>query len=200
MKILKATEANIKLAADIVKNGGLVVFPTDTVYGLGCDPFNDKAVRRINSVKGSRRKPLPILACTVRDVERVAELTPRARKIIDVFWPGSITLVIPCKAALDTITLGLPSIGIRIPNNDAALRLIELSGGLLVGTSANKTNKEPPSTAREAYAQMNDEVDVILDGGHTTLGISSTVLDLTKEKPQILRKGSLSLEDILGKL
>ncbi len=200
MEILKATEANIQLAADVVKNGGLVVFPTDTVYGLGCDPFNDEAVKRVNSVKGSRRKPLPILACTVRDVERVAELTPRARRISEVFWPGSLTLVVPCIAALDSITFGLPSIGVRIPNNDTALRLIELSGGLLVGTSANKTNKEPPSTAREAYAQMDDEVDVILDSGNTTLGISSTVLDLTKEKPQILRKGSLSLEDILGKL
>lgn len=196
MRILKATEANIEIAADVVKRGGLVVYPTDTVYGLGCDPFNDEAVRRVSFVKGSRRKPLPVLACTVKDVERVAEISTIARKIVEVFWPGSLTLVVPRKVALDSVTFGLLSIGVRIPDNEIALRLIKLSGGLLVGTSANKTNREPPSTAREAYAQLNDIVDVILDGGNTNLGISSTVIDLTKEKPLILRKGSLSLENI----
>lgn len=196
MKVLKATGANIRLAADVVKRGGLVVYPTDTVYGLGCDPFNSEAVRRVCLVKGSREKPLPVLACTVEDVERVAVVSTVARKIIEVFWPGPLTLVLPRKAALDSTTFGLPSIGVRVPNNDVALRLIRLSGGLLVGTSANKTNGDPPSTARDALMQLNNKVDVILNGGNTNLGISSTVLDLTDERPQVLREGSLSLEII----
>jgi L-threonylcarbamoyladenylate synthase len=196
LKVLKATEANICLAADIVKKGGLVVYPTDTVYGLGCDPFNSVAVRRVCLVKGSRDKPLPVLACTVEDVERVAVVSTSARKIIEVFWPGPLTLVLPRKASLDLTTFDLSTIGVRVPNNDVALRLIRLSGGLLIGTSANKTSREPPSTAKNALRQLNNNVDVILDGGNTNLGISSTVLDLTGEKPQVLREGSLSLEII----
>lgn len=194
--ILKATITNIENVAEIIKRGGLAVYPTDTVYGLGCDPFNINAVRRVFSVKGSRKKPLPILSCSLEDIERIVVLSPTARRIVEAFWPGPLTLVMRGKAVLESAAFGLGSIGVRMPNNDVALKLIELSGGLLVGTSANKTGKQPPTTALDAYNQLKDEVDAVLDGGKANIGISSTVLDVSGERPQILREGSISLEDI----
>ena len=197
LAILKATAINIEHVAEILKKGGLAVYPTDTVYGLGCDPFNINAVRRVCSVKGSRKKPLPILSCSLEDVERVVALSPTARRIVEIFWPGPLTLVLPRKDVLESTAFGYGSIGIRIPNSDVALKLIELSGGLLVGTSANKTGRQPPTTAIDAYIQLKDEVDTVLDGGKTNIGVSSTVIDVTGERPQILRKGSVSFTDVL---
>ena len=197
MKILKATPSNIKRVAAVIKSGGLAVYPTDTVYGLGCDPFNIEAVRRVRLVKGSRTKPLLVLSHNIEGVERVAELSPVIRRIVEVFWPGSLTLVLPRKHLLEAAAFGLVSIGVRIPDNDIALKLIEQSGGLLIGTSANKTGKPPPATALDAHSQLGNEIDVILDGGNTNLGRASTVIDLTGERPQILREGSVSLGDIL---
>ena len=197
MRILKTTEDNILTASRIVTSGGLVVYPTDTVYGLGCNPFNTEAVKRIFKVKGERDKPLPILASDVESIERIAFLSGKARKIATRFWPGPLTLVVPKKPVLPEIaTCNLNSVGVRIPKHDVALRLIHLSNGLLVGTSANKTGAKPPCTAQGVAEQLREEVDVILDGG-TTLGVSSTVVDFTQQKPKILREGPICLEEIL---
>ncbi|MFQ5758274.1 MAG: L-threonylcarbamoyladenylate synthase [Candidatus Bathyarchaeia archaeon] len=197
MRLLKATPENIRVASQIVRDGGLVVYPTDTVYGLGCDPFDVKAVKRVFRVKSDRKKPLPILASSVADLEKVAHLFDMARKIAAKFWPGPLTIIAPKKPALPGIvTCGLDSVGVRVPKHDVAVQLIRLSGGLLVGTSANKTGQEPPRTASEVAEQLREEVDVILDGGRTPLGVSSTVVDLTIEEPKILREGPISPEDI----
>ena len=196
--MLKATLNNIKIAAGVVKKGGIIVYPTDTVYGLGCDPFNVDAVKRIIRVKDKRDRALPILANSLNDVNRVAHLSTEARKISDSFWPGPLTLVLPKKKLLsDVVTSGLRSVGVRIPRHKVALELIKLSGGLLIGTSANKTGSPPPFTAGEASEQLKDEVEVILDGGETELRLSSTVIDMTGEKLRILRQGSVGLEDVL---
>jgi L-threonylcarbamoyladenylate synthase len=192
-QMLKATLETVEDVARTVRNGGLVVYPTDTVYGLGCDPFNISAVKRLISAKGSRGKPLPILAHCLDDVERVAELSELARRIGERFWPGPLTLVLPKKGVPDVVTLGATSVGVRIPDHRVTLRLVELSGGLLVGTSANKTGLPPPSTASEAYEQLRGKVDVVLDGGAAKLRASSTVLDLTGEVPKVLRKGPLTV-------
>jgi len=198
MRILKTTEDNILTASRIVTSGGLVVYPTDTVYGLGCNPFNTEAVKRIFKVKGERDKPLPILASDVESIERIAFLSGKARKIATRFWPGPLTLVVPKKPVLPEIaTCNLNSVGVRIPKHDVALRLIHLSNGLLVGTSANKTGAKPPCTAQGVAEQLREEVDVILDGGTTPLGVSSTVVDFTQQKPKILREGPICLEEIL---
>jgi len=196
-RILKATLENVRAAAEIVKKGGLIVYPTDTVYGLGCDPFNISAVEKLIRVKGTRDKPLPILAYSLNDIERVAELSEKARRIGEKFWPGPLTLILPRKRPSDIITFSLTTIGVRIPNHKVALKLIGLSGGLLIGTSANKTGVQPPSNAAEAYEQLNGKVDVILDGGMVKLGVSSTILDLTCERLKILRNGPVNLEDIM---
>lgn len=177
------------------------MYPTDTVYGLGCDPFNIKAVKRIFKVKGERRKPLPILASSIDHIKKVASVSRDAEKIAKRFWPGPLTLVIPKKMTLpDVITCNLPSVGVRIPKHDVALQLINLSNGLLVGTSANKTGEKPPQTAHEAAQQLEEEVDIILNGGPATLGVPSTIVDLTSKKPGILREGPVSFKEVLEAL
>jgi len=197
MKILKATRNNILAASRIVRKGGLVVYPTETVYGLGCDLFNIEAVKRVLKVKGERRKPLPILASSIKYVEKIASMSQEGEKIAKSFWPGPLTMVFPKKLVLpDIVTCNLDSVGVRIPKHDVALQLISLSNGLLVGTSANKTGEKPPQTVQEATQQLEEEVDVILDGGPTTLGNPSTVADLTSKKPRILREGPISLKEI----
>lgn len=198
MRVLKATPKNIVKASSIVKEGGLVVYPTDTVYGLGCDPFHIKAVKRIFRVKGKREKPLPILSCSAMDVKKIAELPEMAEDIVNKFWPGPLTLVLPKKPAIpDIVTCNLKSVGVRVPKHRVALELICSSNRFLVGTSANKTGTKPPRTAQEAIRQMGETVDVVLDGGVTCFGRPSTVLDLTSGKPKILRIGPVELDEIM---
>jgi L-threonylcarbamoyladenylate synthase len=197
MEILKATRNNILTASRIVGKGGLVVYPTETVYGLGCDPFNIEAVKRVFKVKGERRKPPPILASSISHVKKIAYMSQEGKKIAKKFWPGPLTLVFPKKLVLpDIVTCNLDSVGVRIPKHDVALQLISLSNGLLIGTSANRTGEKPPRTVQEATQQLKEEVDVFLDGGPTTLGKPSTVADLTSKKPRILREGPISLKEI----
>ena len=197
MRVLKTNLKNIKTASETVKQGGLVVYPTDTVYGLGCDPFNVKAVERVFKVKGDRKKPLPILASDIRQVKEIAHLSREAEKAAKKFWPGPLTIVVPKKPALPYIvTCNTDSVGVRVPRHDLALQLIRLSGGLLVGTSANKTGGKPPKTAQEAVRQLGEEVDILLDGGPMPLGVSSSVIDFTYKKPKLVRKGPIKLSDI----
>jgi len=195
-RILTANTESIREAALVVKGGGLVVYPTDTVYGLGCDPFNIDAVERLIKAKGGRNKPLPILARSTGDVERVAELSEKAKELAERYWPGPLTLILQRKDLPDIVTLHSATVGVRIPKNQVALTLLMLSGGLLVGTSANKTGTRPPFTASEAYEHLKNDVDIVLDGGAAELKVSSTILDLTGEKPKVLRKGSLILEGL----
>jgi L-threonylcarbamoyladenylate synthase len=201
MTVLKATKTNFMKASQIVRRGGLVVYPTETVYGLGCDPLNVQAVKRILKVKGARNKPLPVLAASIVDAEKVAFLSPNGKKLATTFWPGPLTMVFPKKQDFpDVVTFGLDSVGLRIPDNDVALQLIRLCGGLLVGSSANRTREEPPRSVQEMSDEMKEMVDVVLDGGPTIQGMPSTVADLIQNKPRILREGPISLEAILDAL
>lgn len=198
MRVLKVTSKNIATASSIVKKGGVVVYPTETVYGLGCDPFNIEAVKRVFRIKGERKKPLPLLSCGVADVKKIAELPERAEKIAERFWPGPLTLILLKKPALPNIvTCNLKSVGVRVPKHEVASELICSSNRFLVGTSANKTGRKPPKTVQEVTKQVGENVDVILDGGAARFGKSSTVLDLTSGKPRILREGPLRLDEIM---
>jgi len=202
MLVLKTTVDNIREASKVIKNGGLVIYPTDTVYGLGCDPFNIVAVERVFKVKGERKeKPLPILASDLESIKKITHINERARKIAERHWPGALTLVVPKKPVLPNIvTCGLASVGVRIPNHTVAIQLISLCDGLLVGTSANKTGEKPPRTAQEAAKQLGEQVDIVLNGGPTPLGEESSIVDLTSMKPKILREGPVKLKDILNAL
>ena len=201
MTVLKATKNNIMVAAETVRRGGLVVYPTETVYGLGCDPFNVEAVKRILDVKGERNKPLPILAASIGDADKIASISPNGKRLAAKFWPGPLTMVFPKKPSLpDVVTFGWDSVGLRIPHNDVALHLIRLSGGLLVGSSANRTGEEPPRAVQEISGELKEMVNVVLDGGVTAQGKPSTVADLTSEKPRILREGPISIKELLDAL
>jgi L-threonylcarbamoyladenylate synthase len=201
MTVLKATKNNVMVAARIVRRGGLVVYPTETVYGLVCDPLNIEAVKRILDLKGERKKPLPVLAASIGDADKIAFISPNGKKLAAKFWPGPLTMVFPKKPALpDVVTFGLDSVGLRIPDNDAALHLIRLSGGLLVGSSANRTGEEPPRAVQEISGELKEMVDIVLEGGAAAQGMPSTVADLTSEKPRILREGPISLEEVLDAL
>lgn len=198
---MKADERNVSLAAKIVKKGGIVVYPTDTVYGLGCNPFYETAVQKIKKIKRRNNNPLPILAYDIENVERIAILNGRAKKIAKRIWPGPITLVTPKRKNLpDSITSRLNSVAVRIPNNQIVLRLIKLCGGLLVGTSANISGANSPTTAIEANKQIGDKVDIVLDDGPTSLGEESTVISLIEDKVKILRARAISPEKVIQML
>ena len=201
MNVLKATKANIMKAAQTVRSGGLVVYPTETVYGLGCNPLDVEAVKRLLDVKGERNKPLPILASSIGEADKVAFISGNGRQLASKFWPGPLTMVFPKKPALpDVVTFGLDSVGLRIPDNGVALDLVRLSGGLLVGSSANKTGEAPPREVQKLSGELKAMVDVVLDGGATAHGMPSTVADLTQETPRILREGPVSLKELLDAL
>ncbi len=195
-EVLKASGEAIRRAAEVVRSGGLVVYPTDTVYGLGCDPFNERAVRRVFEVKGREfGKPLPILASSLEDVMRIALLDGRALSLARLFWPGPLTLVVPRKTVLpDIVVCGRPSVGVRIPGHEVALDLIRACGGLLVGTSANRSGGKAPRDAGEAISEVGGLVDLVIDAGPAPLGVPSTVLDLTGPRPRILRAGAIPEE------
>ena len=195
--MLKANSDAIAEASRAVKAGKLVIYPTDTVYGLGCSPFAQRAVERIFEVKERARKPLPILAASFRAAERVARLDGRAKKLGKAFWPGPLTIVVKKKEALPSyVTCGSDSVGVRVPKHPVALRLLRLSGGLMVGTSANKSGRKPPRTAEEAGEQLGSEVDLVLDSGPTSISRESTVVDLTQRKAKILREGPIGIRDV----
>jgi L-threonylcarbamoyladenylate synthase len=199
MKILKASATAVKKAAQIVEEGGVIVYPTDTVYGLGCNPFNEDAVKKIFRIKGKRTKPLPILASDVKEIEKIAHTTDKALKFAEKFWPGPLTMILLKKPSLPSlVTRDLDSVAVRVPNHKVALELIRTSGGLLVGTSANRTGKKSPRTAQEAAKQIGEEADLIIDDGPTPIGASSTIIDLTREKLEIVRQGPIKLNDILS--
>lgn len=188
-------------AAIVVKRGGLVIYPTETVYGLGCNPYNIQAVKRILEIKGNRNKPLPVLAASITDAEKVAYISQNGKKLAEKFWPGPLTMVFPKKQILpDVVTFNLSSVGLRIPDNQVVLQLLSMCGGLLIGSSANRTGEEPPRSIQEMPDELKTRVEVVLDDGPTAQGVPSTVVDLTQKKPRVLRQGSITLKAILDTL
>ncbi len=183
----------VEEAASLVKQGKLIVYPTDTVYGLGGDPFNEEAVKRIFKVKRRGDKPLPILCSSISDVEQIAYVLDWLRPKLNLVWPGPVTLILKRKPSLpEIVTCGREDVGVRIPGMGFTLELIKACGGFLVGTSANISGAPPPSTADEALAQLGEGVSLIIDAGPAPLKISSTVIDLTVQPPRVLREGYLA--------
>jgi L-threonylcarbamoyladenylate synthase len=200
VKVLKADLEGLAKAARVVANGGVICYPTDTLYGLGCDPLNVTAVKRTMQAKGSRTKPMPILLKDVATAEKFAHVSDRARRLAHAFWPGPLTMVLQARRVIPTILAPNGKVGIRSPNHPICLDLLGLCSGALVGTSANLTGKPPATTAEEASQQMGDQVDIILDGGRVALAVASTVIDLTQPKLTILREGPLGREDLFRSL
>jgi len=190
---------SVDRAIEILKNGGIVAFPTDTVYGLGGDVFNVRAVERIYRVKQrSRNLPLPVLlADSTQLADIVASVPETARYLMRHFWPGGLTLVLPKKDTLpDIITAGSNKVAVRIPDHVVPISLIRGLGAPIIGTSANISDKPSPVTAEEVEQQIGSQVDLIIDVGRCPGGLESTVVDVTGETPVILRRGVISEEEI----
>lgn len=189
----------IKYAAEIIKQGGLVVFPTETVYGLGASVYNVNAVRNIFKAKGRPAdNPLIVHIADKKDVQLLAKKPSKtAMMLMERFWPGPLTIVLKKKKVVsDIITAGSDSVAIRMPDNRIALALIKAVGAPLVAPSANISGRPSPTKAKDALEDMNGRVDLIIDGGKTKIGIESTVMDVTTKLPIILRPGAISKEDI----
>lgn len=179
-------------AIGILKDGGIVAFPTDTVYGLGGDVFNIEVAERIYMVKQRpRHLPLPVLLADSIQTASVVESVPGiARFLMKHFWPGGLTLVLPKKTSLpDIITAGSSKVAVRVPDHVVPLSLIRGLGEPIVGTSANISDRPSPVTAEEVEQQLGSQVDMIIDMGKCPGGLESTVVDVTGETPVILRQG-----------
>lgn len=191
---------SIKEASEVIKNGGLVAFPTETVYGLGADALNPEAVARIFAVKERPSfDPLIVHIADIKDIKRLTKTDdPRVSKLAERFWPGPLTIVLPKSDIVpDIVTSGLPTVGIRMPGNNIALELIRLSGCPISAPSANKFGRISPTRAEHVKKQL-PEVDCVLDGGPASVGIESTVITLDKEGFIILREGFITASDLAG--
>ena len=194
----------LKAAADILKNGGLVAFPTETVYGLGGDGLREDAAKKIYAAKG-RPSDNPLII-HISNMEMLKELTgeisEKARLLADKFWPGPLTMIFPKsdKVPFGT-TGGLSTVAVRMPDHPVALALIEESGVSIAAPSANTSGRPSPTLAEHVYEDMDGKIEMILDGGKVGIGIESTIVDLTEEIPTILRPGYITkamLEEVIG--
>ena len=199
------TNSTIEKAAEIIKNGGLVSFPTETVYGLGANVFNPKAVANIFAAKGRPSfNPLISHIAEIETMSELAQIDERALSLAKEFWPGPLTFVLKRKeknSLLDMVCAGLPTMTIRMPNHPIALELIKKSGVPIATPSANRSQSISPTTARHVFESLGSKVDMIIDGGSCLVGVESTIIDLTTDKVVLLRAGGLAkeqIEDFLG--
>ena len=189
-------------AADVLKHGGLVAFPTDTVYGLASLPFQADMVERLFAVKGrSSTKAIAVLVGELAQVGRVArKLNHIAVRLAERFWPGPLTLIVAGHADLPDFLAQNNNVGVRMPNHPLALTLLQQVGPLAV-TSANLSGHDNTNTAQEVLGQLGGRIHLVLDGGHTPGGgVASTVVDCSGSEPVVLRAGPISLEQILQAL
>ena len=187
----------IHRALAILRAGGLVAFPTDTVYGLGAQAFNQTAVESIYLAKDRPlEKAIPILIADVVDLDKVADAVPAlALRLAVRFWPGPLTLVVPKHASLPAAVSATSTVGVRIPDHGAARALLRAAGPMAV-SSANLSGQDNPRTVGEVIRQLNGSIPLVLAGGETRGGIPSTVVDVTGAEPVILREGPITFEQI----
>lgn len=184
-------------AGEILRNGGLVAFPTETVYGLGANGLDSEAIKGIYKAKGRPSdNPLILHIYSTEQLGDLAEeVNDTAKKCIDAFWPGPLTLIMKKKSNVPTaVTGGLDTVGIRMPKNNIALALLKAANVPVAAPSANISGKPSTTTAEHVINDLNGKIDVILDGGSTEVGLESTVLDTTSNPPVILRPGGITLE------
>ena len=187
-------------AIDILRNGRLVAFPTDTVYGLGALAFDGKAVESIYLAKNRPvEKAIPVLIWDVSDLEKVSDDIPeRTRTFASRFWPGPLTVLLPKKLTLPESVSATATVAVRVPDHAVARALLRATGPMAV-TSANISGQASPSTAQEVLAQLDGRIDLIIDGGTTPGGVPSTLVDCRSGEIKILRAGPITLADLLSK-
>jgi L-threonylcarbamoyladenylate synthase len=193
------TEEDLARAADLIRSGGLVAFPTETVYGLGANALDAQAVQRIYEAKGRpSSSPLIVHVADEAMAESISAEWPRIAHVLAArFWPGPLTLVVKKSSVVpDAVTAGLDSVGIRVPLHPVALDLIRRAGVPIAAPSANRFTQISPTTAEHVRRGLGHRVDLILDGGPTQVGIESTVATLTRDPPAVLRPGMISQADL----
>lgn len=190
-------EAMLRECAEIIKNGGMVAFPTETVYGLGANALDDEACKKIYQAK--MRPQDKALLCHVYGIEmaeRIAVLDERARKLISRFTPGPLTVIVPKKPCIGAVvSAGMDTVGLRFPSNNISQLLIKYAGVPIAAPSANISSYPAPTDGRQTIEYLDGRIDAIIDGGTTEIGISSTIVSLVGE-PKILRLGAVSEEEI----
>jgi L-threonylcarbamoyladenylate synthase len=202
MKIYPANNVNIKLAAKLLLNNGIVSFPTETVYGLGALASNNDAVKRVYKVKGRpKNNPLIVHVYKIEQVISIVEKIPlNAMELIKKYWPGPLTIILPYNNSSNISNVarsGLNTVALRIPNHPVALKLLEIVDAPLIAPSANISQHLSPTSAdhvnNDLSSKLNIKKDMILDGGNTDIGVESTVVDFTKTTPKVLRPGGLNI-------
>jgi L-threonylcarbamoyladenylate synthase len=195
-KIFEPTDEALSRAAEIIKNGGLVAFPTETVYGLGANALDESAIKKIFEAKGRPAdNPLILHVTGIKEASLYAVMNRAAENLMERFWPGPLTIVLYSR---DNVPLsaraGLDTVALRSPMNRAALRLIKMSGTPIAAPSANRSGRPSPTAALDVWDDLGDSVDMILDGGSAPIGLESTVADATAESVSILRPGAVTRE------
>lgn len=183
--------SSITRCANIIRKGGLVIFPTETVYGIAADLSNPSAIKRLREVKKrSEEKPFTVLISQIGLISNYTSMTdPFLFKLIDTYWPGPLTVIVPSN-------VGGQTVGVRMPNNLIALKLVQESQCSIAAPSANFEGHEPPVNCQEALSELDGLVDIAIDGGESAIGQGSTIVDLTAEEPKVLREGTIKAEDI----
>lgn len=202
----KSNQQLIKEAGMILKSGGLVAFPTETVYGLGADALNESAAKQTYTAKGRPSdNPLIIHIASYECLEHIVEDIPeKAHKVAEKFWPGPLTMVFGKSEIVPYGTTGgLETVAVRMPDHPVAQAVIEAGGGYISAPSANSSGRPSPTLASHVYEDMNEKIEMIVDGGEVEIGVESTILDMTVDPPMILRPGSITkemIEDVIGKI
>lgn len=195
--------AKLKAPAQIIKTGGIVIFPTETVYGIGVNGLNETAIKKLYEVKQRPiNKPISLLVNSIEMIEDVAkDITEIEYDLIKKFFPGPLTIVLKKKDCVpDSLTAGFDTVGIRMPENEIALKLIEYAGVPIATPSANISGKPSGTNLKEIMKDFNNNVDYFIDGGLSKIGIASTIVQIIDDIPHILRKGKISEEQIIEQI
>lgn len=196
----------IEKAGEILRTGGLVAFPTETVYGLGADAMNEQAAKKIYAAKGRPSdNPLIVHVADMESLSRITECIPdEARRIADAFWPGPLTMIFRKSEEVPLGTTGgLDTVAVRMPDHKIAREIIKAGGGYIAAPSANTSGCPSPTSARHVEEDLAGRIDMIVDGGDVDIGVESTILDMTVTPPMILRPGAVTremLEDLIGEV
>jgi len=201
-KLCDLSASSLREASRVVREGGVIAFPTETFYGLGACPFNTRAIQRVFDLKGRALQAAPILVLIRSRTELetlVSEITPTAERLMETYWPGPLTLVFRASDAVPSVlTAGTGTIGIRLSAHVDVQRLLAAVGGPLTGTSANRSGHPPATTAAEVDRAVGTDVDLILNGGETPGGLPSTVVDTTVTPPRLVREGRIPKASLLS--
>lgn len=204
--LTEADRESLKEAAAVIRSGGLVAFPTETVYGLGANALDEKAAKKIYEAKG-RPSDNPLIAhvsCFDEILPLTAEIPEAGRRLAEAFWPGPMTLIFPKSAQVPYGTTGgLDTVAVRMPSDERAAELIRLAGVPIAAPSANTSGRPSPTRAEHVFEDMNGKIELILDGGPVGIGVESTIVDVTEKVPMLLRPGAITMEmlqKVVGKV